>query len=77
MNVKSLAIGCDHAGFDLKENVKKFLTEKGYEVKDFGTNSADSTDYPDYAHPLAESVENNEVELGILIFELGHFELGF
>lgn len=72
MNVKTLAIGCDHAGFDLKENLKKALIAKGYEIKDFGTNSADSTDYPDYAHPLAESVENNEVELGILICGSGN-----
>lgn len=62
-----VAIGADHAGFEYKEEVKKYLTEKGYEVKDFGTYSLDSTDYPDYAHPLASAVENKEFEFGILI----------
>lgn len=62
-----VAIGADHAGFEYKEEVKKFLTEKGYEVKDFGTYSLDSTDYPDYAHPLASAVEAKECEFGILI----------
>lgn len=62
-----VAIGADHAGFEYKEEVKKFLTEKGYEVKDFGTHSPDSTDYPDYAHPLASAVESKEFGFGILI----------
>ena len=72
MNVKTLAIGCDHAGYDLKENLKKNLTEQGYELKDFGTHSAESTDYPDYAHPVADCVENNEADLGILICGSGN-----
>lgn len=72
MNVKSLAIGCDHAGYELKEYLKKELTERGFEVKDFGTNSEDSTDYPDYAHPLASSVEGGENHLGILICGSGN-----
>ena len=45
-----IPIACDHAGFELKEVVKKHLEERGFEVKDFGTNSAESVDYPDFAH---------------------------
>ena len=60
-----LGIASDHAGFEMKEELKKFLKEKGYEVKDFGTHSPESMDYPDVAHPLAESVEKGEVSQGI------------
>ena len=62
-----LAIGCDHAGFDYKDQLVRMLQEAGHEVTDFGTNSAESVDYPDYVHPLATAVENNEVDLGILL----------
>jgi ribose 5-phosphate isomerase B len=62
-----IAIGCDHAGFDYKTALVNWLQEKGYQVKDFGTASADSVDYPDFAHPTASSVENNEVAFGILL----------
>lgn len=62
-----VAVGADHAGFEYKEAIKQFLTEKGYEVKDYGTHSLDSTDYPDYAHPLAEAVSKGEQEFGILV----------
>jgi ribose 5-phosphate isomerase B len=62
-----LAIGCDHAGFEYKEAVKNMLSEMGHEVKDFGTYSTESMDYPDTAHPVALSVEGKENELGILI----------
>jgi ribose 5-phosphate isomerase B len=72
METKKLAIGCDHAGFELKENVKKHLESRSYEVHDYGTYSEDSTDYPDYAHPVAESVENQKEELGILICGSGN-----
>ena len=61
----SIAIGADHAGFAYKELLKEFL--KDHEVKDFGTYSADSVDYPDFAHPVASAVENKECDLGILI----------
>lgn len=67
-----IPIGCDHAGFELKEYLKEYLTEKGYEVKDYGTYSADSTDYPDYAHAVSDFVENNEDILGILICGSGN-----
>ncbi|RDC54819.1 ribose 5-phosphate isomerase B [Pedobacter chinensis] len=60
-----IAIGGDHAGFEYKEVLKNFL--KDYEVKDFGTYSLDSVDYPDFAHPVASAVENGEFTYGILL----------
>ncbi|HNP96534.1 MAG TPA: ribose 5-phosphate isomerase B [Cyclobacteriaceae bacterium] len=65
--MQKLAIGSDHAGFELKEKVRDLLQRQGYEVKDFGANSAESADYPDFAHPVASAVENSEFDLGILI----------
>ena len=62
-----IAIGSDHAGFEYKQNIKKFLERNGYEVKDFGTHSTESTDYPDFAHPVAEAIEKNQFEMGVLI----------
>ena len=62
-----IAIGSDHAGFDYKTPIVEFLKELGHEVSDFGPSTADSVDYPDYAHPVASSVEKQENELGILI----------
>lgn len=62
-----IAIGSDHAGFDYKTPIVEFLKELGHEVSDFGPSTADSVDYPDYAHPVASAVENQENELGILI----------
>ncbi|MEK7198465.1 MAG: ribose 5-phosphate isomerase B [Bacteroidota bacterium] len=64
---KPIAIGCDHAGLDYKNALVKWLSDKGYQVKDFGTYSADSVDYPDFAHPAASSVENGETAFGILL----------
>lgn len=63
-NIK-IAIGADHAGFEYKELLKSYLTD--YEVKDFGTHSTDSVDYPDFAHPVASAVESKEFTFGILI----------
>ena len=62
-----IAIGCDHAGFDYKESLKGWLERNGYSVKDFGTYSKESVDYPDFAHPVANAVEKKEFETGILI----------
>lgn len=62
-----LAIGGDHAGFDYKKQLTEFLSKEGHEVLDFGTHSADSVDYPDFAHPVANAVEKKEVNYGILI----------
>ncbi|ADQ82330.1 ribose 5-phosphate isomerase B [Riemerella anatipestifer] len=64
--MKKIAIACDHAGFEYKEFIKKELANE-YQITDFGTNSADSVDYPDFVHPAASSVENGENEMGILI----------
>jgi ribose 5-phosphate isomerase B len=55
---KPIAIGSDHAGFDLKEDLISFLEGKGLIYKDFGTHTKDSVDYPDFAHPVALAVEN-------------------
>lgn len=65
--MKKIAIGSDHAGYEYKEMIKTSLAESGYECIDFGTHSAESTDYPDYAHPVAEEIEKGKSNLGILI----------
>lgn len=67
-----IAIACDHAGYELKDKVKAILESKNYEVKDFGTNGPDSVDYPDFAHPMANSVESGESGLGIVICGSGN-----
>lgn len=66
-----IGIGCDHGGFELKEHIVKYLTEKGLEVKDYGVYSEDSVDYPDCAKPVCEAVQNGEIEKGILICGTG------
>ena len=63
----TVALGADHAGYALKEVLKKKLEQHGYHVRDFGTHSADSVDYPDFAHPVADVVEKKEFDLGLLI----------
>jgi ribose 5-phosphate isomerase B len=63
----NIAIGGDHAGFSYKQEMIAFLKDEGHEVKDFGPFSEDSCDYPDFAHPVANSVECGEVHFGILI----------
>jgi ribose 5-phosphate isomerase B len=62
-----IAIAADHAGVEYKKQIVEMLISKGYEVKDFGTNTEASVDYADYAHPLAKSVENQEFDFGILL----------
>ncbi|NLY44175.1 MAG: ribose 5-phosphate isomerase B [Clostridiaceae bacterium] len=66
-----IAIGSDHGGFELKEEIKKKLIQEGYEVKDFGTYSPESVDYPDIAKPVCMSILNGECEKGILICGTG------
>lgn len=60
-----IAFAADHAAFELKEYIKKYVQQKGYEVEDFGTFSTDSCDYPDYAHPAALAVERGDCDFGI------------
>ena len=62
---KNIGIACDHAGFDYKESVISHLKSKGYTVTDYGCFSTDSVDYPDFAHQLAQSIENGSNDLGI------------
>ena len=66
-----IAIGCDHGGYELKLEIIKHLTKKGYEIKDFGCDSNNSVDYPDYAYPVAKAVADGECEKGILICGTG------
>lgn len=70
--MKKIAIGSDHAGFPYKEHLRAFLTTTGHEVKDFGTFSSDSTDYPDFAHAVASGVETGEFPIGILVCGSGN-----
>ena len=67
-----IGIGGDHAGFAYKQQVKQMLEEQGHEVRDFGPNSEESTDYPDYVHPLASAIESGEFQLGIAICGSGN-----
>jgi len=66
-STKPIAIGCDHAGFDCKEDLISFLEGENMAYKDFGTYNKDSVDYPDFAHPVASAVENGEAAFGILL----------
>ncbi len=66
-----IPIGADHAGFALKERLKQELEKLGYQPLDLGTNSADSTDYPDYAHPVASKVERGEARRAVLLCGTG------
>lgn len=70
--MKTIGLASDHAGFPLKEQVKEWLTELGYEYKDFGTYSTDSCNYPDFGHALATSVESGESQVGIAICGTGN-----
>ena len=70
--MKKLGIACDHAGYEMKEFVKSMLVSRGYECIDFGTNSTESVDYPDFAHPLALAVERGECYPGIAICGSGN-----
>ena len=67
MEVKTVGLACDHAGYPLKKFVIEYLEKKGYEYKDYGTWSDQSVDYPDFAHELANGIENGEVYPGIAI----------
>jgi len=69
---EELAIASDHAGYDMKVALLKYLQEKGYRVRDFGADSAEAVDYPDYGHPLAEAVESGDCDLGISLCGSGN-----
>lgn len=65
LNKLKIAIGADHAGYDYKEILKAHLA--AHEIKDFGTYTTDSVDYPDFAHPVASAVESGDFDFGILV----------
>src|SRR5690606_39284707 len=65
--IKNIAIGADHAGFEYKETLKNYVHELGFTSNDFGTYDDSSVDYPDFAHPVASAVEENDDTFGILI----------
>lgn len=66
-----IAVGSDHAGYEMKEALVAHLKERGYEVKDFGTNSTDSCDYPEFAKAVAHEVASGNAEKGMLICGTG------
>ena len=70
--MEKIGIGSDHAGYDLKELLKELLKEKGYEITDYGPDSDASTDYPEYAHLLANGLSTGSVKRGILICGSGN-----
>jgi ribose 5-phosphate isomerase B len=72
MNNKTIALGSDHAGFELKNELIAYLFEKGYGIADMGPDSADSVDYPDYAHKVATAVTDGIACCGILICGSGN-----
>ena len=70
---KKISIACDHAGFNYKEDIKNYLMSKYLlKIEDFGAYSTQSIDYPDVAHNLAQSIENNETEMGIILCGSGN-----
>lgn len=66
-----ISLACDHGGYELKENVKKWLEERGLEVVDFGCHSTESCDYPDFAEAAARAVGSGECEKGIVVCTTG------
>jgi len=72
INLMSIGVASDHAGYELKTKVIKHLESKGCVVHDFGTDSAESVDYPDYAHKLASAVESGSCQFGIAICGSGN-----
>jgi len=67
-----IAIGCDHAGFPFKDGIVAMLQAQGHMVLDFGTNTLDSVDYPDFAHAVSESVASNQADRGVLLCGSGN-----
>ena len=71
MSQKKILIASDHAGFEMKAEVERILKARGYEFEDLGPKSAESVDYADFAHPLAEKISDGEAEQGILLCGTG------
>lgn len=69
---KTLAIASDHAGYHMKLSIITYLEEQGYVVEDFGTDSSDAVNYPDFGHPLAEAIESGKFMLGISLCGTGN-----
>ena len=69
-----IAIGSDHAGYEYKEHIKRYLTEQGHDVRDFGTHSNESVDYPLFIRPVAEAVASGEFERGVVLGGSGNGE---
>ncbi len=69
---RTLAIASDHAGYVMKISIIEYLEEKGYEIVDFGTDSTEAVNYPDFGHPLAEAVESGRFETGISLCGSGN-----
>lgn len=72
MKKKKIAIASDHAGFFLKEKLAAYLIKEGYEIRDFGCNSEEAVDYPDFGHPLANAVSAGEYTTGISVCGSGN-----
>lgn len=72
MENKKIAMACDHAGFEMKEYIKKLLVQNGYEPVDFGTNSNDSVDYPDFAHKVGTVISSGEFSIGLVLCGSGN-----
>ena len=71
MAVEAIGVGCDHAGLELKRSLVAELERRGVTVRDFGTNTGDSCDYPDFAHALASAIERGEIARGLLVCGTG------
>jgi len=69
---RKIGIACDHAGYRIKEKIRAHLESAGYEVRDFGTYSEESVDYPDFAHPLAGAVDKGELDAGFTLCGSGN-----
>ncbi len=67
MDTIRIGIGADHAGFEYKEGIAKLLKKNGYHLKDFGTYTSESVDYPDYVHPLCNEIDDEKIDIGILL----------
>lgn len=70
--MKKIGMCCDHAGYAMKERLKEYLVQEGFEINDFGTDSTESCDYADYAHPMASALENGEFAMGISLCGSGN-----